>query len=268
MESITQLEQRENIVDFYIIGNRFVNFSDNKIVLTVDQFFHMAKLVQYKNQFFGYRLRAGQGLTDQDDQAIVRFIKENKLEDKFVCGHSLFPSLRASKDITHKHQDKNTVISNPIKLSEECYESYLMVDENCAEVSDHLTGQHIQGAVLMEAARQMTLAVTEKFFIEDDYRNQVSFISNSVQTNFHHYVFPLEIKIRYEIKKRRGFVKQNSQFVVLVTFLQNDNPVSEVTYDFSVLNKAYIYKKEQEAAQSVIWQSIGMGVWDEPLFAA
>lgn len=254
-------------IDLYVVGNRFRDFSDNKTVLTVDQFCELVKSTLHTRQEKNYLLHAGQGLTDQDDQTITKLIRMNNLKDQFICADSLFPTQRAAKYMTHKHLDKNTVISEPTKLSETSYESYLMIDENCAEVSDHLTGQHIQGAVLMEAARQMTLAVTEKYFIDNEYRNQISFISNSVQTKFHAYAFPLAIKIHYEIKKRRGLEKKNSQFIVLVTFLQNDEPVSEVTYDFSVMNKFYIYHKEKEAAKSVIWKAITKGVWNEKSYA-
>lgn len=244
-------------IDLYLVGNRFVDFACNEMVLTVNQFFNWAKSMSLVARENNYVLHAGQGITDQDNQKIVEFIRRNKLYNQFICSDSLFPSGRAARYMTHKHQDKNTIISEPTKLSEICYESYLMIDENCADLSDHLTGQHIQGAVLMEAARQMTLAVTEKYFIADEYRNQVSFVSNAVQTKFYAYAFPLEIKIRYEIKKQRGLKKQNSQFMVLVTFLQNEEPVSEVTYDFSVLNKSahYFGKRWMNTAKPVTNQS-------------
>lgn len=247
----------------YIVGDRFLHFADGETVLTASELVNLLFAYRTKSIKQYYYLHAGQGLTDESDKKIIQSIRQLGLKKYFICANSLFPAKRAAAFLTHKHQAKNTMISVPSKLSENHYESYLMIDENCAEASDHLTGQHIQGAILMEAARQMTLAVTEKFFIDEKIRNQVSFISNRVQTNFYQYVFPLEVKIHYEIKKRRGLVGQNTRFEVIVTFYQNDTAVSEVTYDFTTLNKNYIHDKEKAAAKSVIWRMTQQGGWHE-----
>lgn len=54
------------------------------------------------------------------------------------------------------------------------FESHLMLNDRCAEMSDHVTGQHLQGMILIEAARQMTLAVTEMYFIDSNDREKIS----------------------------------------------------------------------------------------------
>ncbi len=247
----------------YVVGERFSHFANNETVLTVKQLMNLLDSYKADNIYQIYDLYAGQGLTDENDKFIGKLIGKLGLQPYFHCEESLLPAKRADSYMTHKNKSKNTMISEPLQLSDNQYESYLMIDENCAEASDHLTGQHIQGAVLMEAARQMTLAVTEKFFIKEEFRDKVSFVSKSVRTNFFNYAFPLEVKIHYEIKKRRGLVSQNTRFVVLVTFYQNNEAVSEVTYDFSTLSKNYIRHKEKEAARSVIWNAIRSGGWHE-----
>ncbi|MBD2810814.1 hypothetical protein ID853_07945 [Xenorhabdus sp. Vera] len=68
--------------------------------------------------------------------------------------------------ITHKHKRKNVLISKTIKTGDTSYQCHLLIDDDCAEMADHVTGQHIQGMVLLEACRQMINSVSERFLIK------------------------------------------------------------------------------------------------------
>jgi hypothetical protein len=58
------------------------------------------------------------------------------------------------------------MLSLPRRVSESCFEADVLVDDAGEHMSDHVSGQHLPGMVLIEAARQMILAVTEEFFSE------------------------------------------------------------------------------------------------------
>jgi hypothetical protein len=240
----------------YIVGNRLIEFAKNPGVYTVDKFLSLVEAERNAKPKAIYEIHFGQGLSDGERECIYKAVENSGVYEHFICNHQLSYLKRANSSLTHKHHDANTMISEPVRITDSLYESYLMLDERCAEMSDHLTGEHIQGAVLMEAARQMTLAVTEKFFIDSKDYGKVSFVSNSVETKFLSYAFPIDIKIEYKIVKHRGMIKNNNQFKVQIRFFQCEREVTQVTYTFSTLDKCYIKIREQTAVSEVFNQMI------------
>jgi hypothetical protein len=132
----------------------------------------------------------GQGISDHKINLLNALIKNRSLENSVHVKRPITKMQRSSGHLTHKHKSANNMISTPELLGHGLYHSYLMLDDQCDEMSDHVTGQHLQGMLLIEAARQMTLAVTEKFYINELDRKNVAFVTNNLTTNFIGYVFP------------------------------------------------------------------------------
>src|SRR5439155_12080056 len=110
---------------------------------------------------------------------------------------------RASGKLSHKHLPSNTLISHPYESDiADVYEASLLVDDACADMSDHVTGQHLQGMIFIEAARQMFLAVSECYHLRDQSDKTFYFVINSFNVSFHAFAFPVRTQIRYHVLRK------------------------------------------------------------------
>ena len=227
-----------------LVGNRFNAFSNENAIITVNEL--LAVINDIANQQHireTIRVIVGQGVSDADLQLLDSLLIEHQLAELVMIESA--QGKRAASCLSHKHHSYNTLISDPEQLQDKRFMSYLMIDDACAEMSDHVTGQHIQGMVLVEAARQMTIAVTEKFFIADSHL--VGFTTDKLETVFQRYVFPVPCLMDYEIKAHRS-LGNNARFNVVVGFYQNDQLCTEVKYQFSTFDRAFLKQKESQLA--------------------
>jgi hypothetical protein len=232
-----------------VVGNKLKSFSNNKSVFTLDEFMCLLKLESKicdgKNY---YNVHVGQGLNDDCLATIFSTVKKEHLNTRFIFSGVTEKTQRASLEATHKHDSKNIMISKPLKLEERFFESYLMLDENCAEMSDHITGQHIQGMVMIEAARQMINSFTEDYLLEAEQKKNASYVLKGVNTKFHQYIFPLELKMVCELTKFRRVPNGDFNAIAKISALQHGELAMEIELDYSVINKKYIEDKENNLA--------------------
>lgn len=233
-------------VKLILVGNKFKNFSiDKKGVLTPSEFLErIRETPDIPNCTF--TLMIGQGVSDRQIHILKIALQKtsHRLNILNDCGKE-----RSNRVLTHKHKIKNRMISIPSKINRNTYESYLILDDRCAEMSDHITGQHVQGMILIEAARQMTLAVTEHFFITEGNRKDIHFVTNELSIKFLEFIFPCEIKLIYHILDFKEKLRTNMRFKVQIDFYQEDIVKTRLIYDFSTYSKHYLIATEQMLAQ-------------------
>src|SRR6056297_3072091 len=110
-------------------------------------------------------LMRGQGLSDQDVADLVSRIEaRDPTGRRWSVGGLRTAPLRADSKLSHKRETCNTLISRPERLDEDHYTLDICIDQDCELMGDHQSGQHVQGMILVEAARQAFLAVTETYF--------------------------------------------------------------------------------------------------------
>lgn len=145
-----------------------------------------------------------------------------------------------------------------IILPKKHYRAYLAIDDSCAEMSDHVTGLHIQGMVLTESARQMMLAVAEKFILQPSDRGNSYCVLTKMASQFFQFTFPVDVKIEHEIlelleKNERGYeVKTRTAFV------QNNKVVAHVDIDYKFLNKYILESIENKMALDILRSNMTM----------
>jgi hypothetical protein len=123
-----------------------------------------------------------------------------------------------------------------------------MIDENCERMNDHMSGQHMQGMVIMEAARQAMIAVTEMYLLPEkgiDY----SFISDSLTVSYSNYAFPVKAIIRTTITQSDTDSHKTLKFLAKTTVEQCGHTVAEFLMGYSAIEKERSIK--QERIQSV-----------------
>lgn len=115
---------------------------------------------------------------------------------------------------------------------------------------DHQTGQHIQGMVLIEAARQAIIATSEKYLLKESEINLSDkyFTLTSLNVNFSSFVFPLpvDVSLRVLSKKSSSYGKLTCECSVI--FEQTEENKAEVCFTFSVNELNYITARECEQA--------------------
>lgn len=161
-------------------------------------------------------------------------------------------SERAPGVFTHKRQVHNIIISEPQQRTSVDYVATLLVDESCAEMSDHLSGKHVQGMVLIEAARQMVLAVGEKFFISTSQRGQRSFVTHRMEAQFDDFILPLAVEIRCHIDSLRRGSDSNFKATATISFHQAGARPATVRFMFSVLDKKFLEAQETRLVERQI----------------
>jgi hypothetical protein len=243
----------ENI--FYVVGEKFKNFSTNKYVMTISELEKLANIYRIGSQP-KYTFVIGQGVSADKLEKLINNINKNGLSNYFSIKKMDVFDNESNQLSVHKAKLENVMITTPIFLAENKYSSQLTVQDNAAEMNDHVTGQHVQGMVLIEAARQMMLSVSEHHILTEERKNNYSFILSSVNTKFNQFAFPLKITIICEISdleiKAKGSLKAKMKF----SFMQNNINVTEVEINFSAFDKNLLETKEKTFALKAIATSL------------
>ncbi len=235
-----------------VVGDKFVQFASGKEAITLSQL-HI--LLSDKSKVMPNQVRTvlvpGQGLGDDDVSALLEKAQTSANRDSF--DFRLWQSMpkRATRLMSHKHNPENTLISEPVKLCEDIYELHLLIDEDCELMRDHQSGQHVQGMVLMEAARQSLLAVTEKYFLAGN-GEKYAFVFNDMSVKYNHFAFPLQARLRYTIKEKDISKKNRCSFSCEVAVEQCGTDTAVFDMVFSAIEHDRISKREGMFANKAV----------------
>lgn len=243
-----------NTKNFYIVGEKFVEFTKHQNVMTV------LGLEKFINNLYSASERTnslfviGQGVRRDMFDNLKITIKEKNLEQFIQFKNEKLLCQREDKRIVHKHKVENVMITKPVPCGDvnNDYKSSLILDDRCAELSDHVTGQHLQGMVLTEAARQMMTAVGERYLLEKDEKCNSYFSLNKLLPEFKSFAFPLEMDIYYYEKQIDRVPKRCLKSTALISFVQGGKVVCEVEICFSIFNKDFMSHIEQKAASELV----------------
>jgi hypothetical protein len=235
---------------WFVVGNKFGEFAANNGVVTVGELEGLLRSQERGRLPADVKLVPGQGLREADMQRI----RHEALQARDAAGVidiELGP-VRASRLLTHKYHLQNSIVSVPQQVGADVFESALLLDERSELMSDHQTGQHIQGMVLVEAARQMFLAVTEEYFIGYDDATRYYFVINSMDVTFQAFVFPVEATLRYEILEKKIDNRARMFFRVVIAVNQAGRCATRIAYEFTAFHAQRIETKEREQAVAVL----------------
>ncbi|WP_129586933.1 AfsA-related hotdog domain-containing protein [Pseudomonas frederiksbergensis] len=155
---------------------------------------------------------------------------------------------RVSGLYSHKGTRFNTLIGMPLQMARGEFYIPINIDERCELMGDHQTGQHVQGMLIIEAFRQSMLAVTDIFFpLVNGECNQ--YVLNMINTDFHHYLFPLPAHIKFSIIERRE-TRLRTRYRVSLEALQNELSCAAAEVSFTAHANQSVSGKEAELAAS------------------
>lgn len=233
-----------------VVSDKFSNFTMGKQAVTESQLHAMLALPE---QILPGRtcLVPGQGLSETKLAALIAMIEAEDPHGK-RWDASLLRELpdRAGSMLSHKHLPANTLISRPERMGEASYRLDMRIDQNCELMGDHQTGQHVQGMILVEAARQSFLAVSEAFY-PHPVSEKTYFVIQALTTDFVGFIFPLAAHIDYRVlafdeNERR------QKFKVEMDFVQGGEIRTSVSFSFTVYPHDVISEKEASLADVAI----------------
>jgi hypothetical protein len=233
---------KEKVV--FVVGDKFKEFGQHEQVLTLSGLNTLLRQEGFGDDAATIKLVAGQGISEADVQRIIDAAPHKAVDRQILLKHPVRAGLRT----THKRRLHNSIISSPRKLGDDLYEVDLMVDERSELMRDHQTGQHIQGMILVEAARQMFLAVTEDFYIDQSAQRDYYFVINQMDVKYMAFVFPLGAILRYEIVEQRTSNPERLSFTADISVLQADAVVTSVRVKFTAFLASNIKEKEHQQA--------------------
>ncbi len=192
--------------------------------------------------FAGMKIVPGQGLSDAELDSIATVVRQ-------AGGGAIFEK-RADRALTHKHELRNIMITEPEEAGERLYRSELRVDGRCAEMSDHRTGLHLQGMVLVEACRQMLVAATEKFLLPREREHRYSFVFDRMDTRFIEFAFPFGAEVALDVIDSSSRGDLLYKFAVQMKVIQSGRELFRMDAGYSVMSRDYIEFKEAKLAKA------------------
>lgn len=227
----------------HVIGDKFVAFAgENPGVITVSDF---ERLLASGAVAQPLALIVGQGVSPERLEILEQRIAESPARALVSIAEAHVRD-RAPGKYTHKHFDRNTIITTPFKDPDrDLYRAYLVLDDLCAEMSDHVTGHHLQGVVFFEGARQMFLAATERFWLEPLGRPYY-FVINEFNITYHTFGFPLPTEITMEVVEERRDPRQTGAVFldVKIEFFQVGVPITECFVKYAAFDKLLLSARE------------------------
>lgn len=233
-----------------IVADKFADFAQSKKAVTLS---HVRAMLALPEHIIPgpVRLLAGQGLSDAEHEALIQ---EIDIQDpngiRWDVSELRSIPVRAHGGLSHKRHGCNTLIGIPVQVSEDTYVMDIRIDGDCEIMGDHQTGQHVQGMVLVEAARQAFLAVTEEFFLEAEDR-ETYFVINSMTTEFSGFVFPLPAQIAYRVLTA-DINERRRKFNVEMDVVQGGQVRTRIACSFAVFPHDVLAEKEAALAQEAM----------------
>jgi|SRR5690554_258338 A-factor biosynthesis repeat. len=252
-----------------VVGDKFANYVKGKDAVTVSQLRGLLSLsIPLPNQ--GVTLLVpGQGL---GDDSVAQLLKEaaaspNLTFFDFTLWHNL--PKRATRALSHKHYPANTLISEPRQCSEDVFELHMMIDENCELMNDHQSGQHVQGMILIEAARQTIVAVTEAYLLPQN-GIEYAFVLNNLSVSYSHYTFPVGALLRCNILEKSVDNPKRLSFEAEILVEQCGQVVSRFLLSIGAMEKVRISKGEnmqalKAQANYLAYVAANMQEFEEPV---
>lgn len=222
-----------------LVGDRFADFSNNPEVFCLSDFVTTARLGNVAKR----RLYLGQGISQQNIDIVC-----SELQTYLPECQAIAPK-RASQKVTHKIVPQNIMISEPRQLDVETFEVDLLLDERSADISDHQTGQHIQGLALIEAARQTWTAVSETYLLHEGQPTR--FVLDEISSRFLNFVFPLPALLRLKLLDTQTSPMQ-SVYSVSVIVEQAGQKTAEIQGKFRVIDERVNARLEAIASRKAV----------------
>ncbi|WP_175699039.1 AfsA-related hotdog domain-containing protein [Burkholderia ambifaria] len=226
----------------YVVGNRFEEIADGDAIVSFDDALERCR----SDRIDASRISLQQGVSERQHRTLQAALAGNE----HVRLVSYFDEYRrCSGELTHKAKPENTLISDPqTSADDNSYTGILMIDDACAELSDHVTGKHVQFMVLIEAARQMGNAVTQKFHSTA----AKIYLAEEIRVGFATFVYPFETRIDCRVTRRDLRATGDGKMALEIGFVQQGKIACQLSLAFTVLDRKFVTSLEMNALKAFV----------------
>ncbi|MFD4376443.1 AfsA-related hotdog domain-containing protein [Streptomyces sp. NPDC058486] len=237
----------------FLVGDVFAEFARHEGVHTVSQLVGRIRSGAFPGGdgvggAAGIRMTPGQGVSLFDVEYVRDTLRRHGLADRVVVDDRVLHG-RAGRELAHKHRLENVLISRPRAAGTDVFESDLLVDAGNEVMSDHLTGQHMQGMLAMEAGRQMFIAVAEEAYLPADAVGSRYFVIDTFSTRYRNFLFPLPAQVRCTVLAHHAPHPTRTSFHCALALSQGGADAVEMEVRFTAFDTRISHTKETRAAQ-------------------
>ena len=251
-----------DLANLILVSERFVGFVNRSDTSTVHRFISAIRRGEY-DDITTLRLVAGQGIDDDDLTEIRLALRERGLLDRVLLNPGTARPEPAR--LVHKEDNDNVMIAGLRVTGDGGYEATLRLTDRNELLLDHVAGGHVPGMVLIEASRQMILAVTERYILPTLPAKQWGFLLCGLNTTFERYAFPVDAGIRLELEALPGTTPTRPMFEVVVTIRQAGQVVTQCRAEYRLHDSRVLARQEDAIAAQVIDDvCVSAGVITEP----
>jgi hypothetical protein len=237
-----------------LVGDRFAGFAIHEDVFTVSQFIKEMLLGGYAGAGEPVLVRAGQGVTIADWAAVCDEATRLRLDDRLefqLTGYAVSP-----RDEVHKRIATNTLIADLRQEADGHFVAGMRLHGDNELLLDHQTGQHVQGMVVVEAARQMFLAVSERFYASRHPERSYYYVIESMNTDFENFLFPLAATIEFVTVQADVADPARMSFSAEISVYQAGRRASRTNVSYTAFEPEVIEAKEYRRARHALDQVV------------
>ncbi|NTX26968.1 hypothetical protein HT746_07445 [Burkholderia pyrrocinia] len=229
----------------YVVHNRFSQFAEkHDSVFTVSAFIDLIAKEPLAKRL---KVMPGQGVdTEELGALIARYAEAPAMIELSIATRRP----KATYFDAHKHKSRNIVVSLAEQVTDCEFLMDLYFDGDNEFFDDHMSGQHIQGMGITEAARQAFLAVTEQFFLPSKKRHY--FVIHRMETEFKAFVFPIDACARYFVLSEKRNDKGNVTIEARIEIWQAQALCAVCMVSFTAFDVSWISGREHAAATSML----------------
>ncbi|MGW3648198.1 AfsA-related hotdog domain-containing protein [Streptomyces sp. NPDC000878] len=246
----------------FLVGDVFAEFAYHQGVVTVSQLARQIKNGTFPGDTGEVRVTPGQGVSLFDVQFVRDTLARRGLADRVAIDDQALHA-RAGREIAHKHRQENVLISRPRPVGVDWFEADLLVDAGNEVMSDHLTGQHMQGMLAMEAGRQMFIAVAEQHYLPPEAVGASYFVIDTFATRYRNFLFPLPAVVRCNVLSHRSPHRTRTAFHCELSVSQGGSETAGMEVRFTAFDNQVSHTKETRAAERSLHDSAALAAATE-----
>lgn len=238
-----------------IVGDRFAGFATHDHVVTLSQFLLHLDLNALSLAEAVIAV-PGQGISTAEWTDLRSHADRLGLD-----GYVEFrdpPSQLASSTEAHKKAEANTLIADLDQSGEGMFTAALRLHSDNELLLDHQTGQHVQGMIAIETARQMFLAVSERFFASRHPGMSYYYVIEAMNTDFENFLFPVAATVEFRTIRASVADPRRLQFTAEISVHQSGRRTSRTWVSYSAHESAVIEAKEHNRARLAIERQLSV----------
>jgi|GEM_PF-6514974 len=152
------------------------------------------------------------------------------------------------KDYTRKHKAENVIIGTVNKITDTTFSSQLLINNESELILDHLSGFHIPAMILIEATRQVTTVVINKYLTSFD---STYAITTKFNNQFNEFVFPFQTQINAAVTNLLT-TKTSTTFSIKIEFIQDSVKCALSELDIVFYREASLLLLEKRKASGLL----------------